>query len=147
MKRDYPERPIVAIGVVVIKGDKILLIKRSKPPKHAAWSIPGGAQEIGETTSEAAIREVYEETAITIGPPHFLTVIDYIDRDETQSVKHHYTLIDYAAYYQYGSLKAGDDAEAAKWVHVDQISEYNLWTETEKIIYNALTMMKKLPDA
>jgi len=147
MKRTYPERPVVAVGVVVIKDDRILLVKRSKPPKSAEWSIPGGAQELGETAVDAAIREVYEETAITIGKPHFLEVVDYIDRDDDGSVRHHYTLIDYAANYHSGALSAGDDAEDAKWVPLARLSEYNLWAETEKIIHNAVRKMKKTPHA
>lgn len=142
MTRDYPKRPIVAVGVVVVKDNKILLIRRAKPPMPDSWSIPGGAQELGETTRQAAIREVREETAITIESLHFLKVIDYIVRNEESGVKHHYTLIDYAANYGSGTLAAGDDAHDAKWVPISQISEYNLWTETEKIIYNAVEMLK-----
>lgn len=142
MKREYPERPMVAVGVVVLKGDEVLLIKRAKPPKSDSWSIPGGAQELGETTLQAAIREVYEETAITIENPLFLEVVDYIDRDQQDRVKHHYTLIDYAANCHSGTLKAGDDAMQAKWVPIDRLSEYNLWTKTEKIIYYALDKLK-----
>lgn len=144
MKRDYPNRPIIAVGVVVIKGDSVLLIKRSKPPKSEAWSIPGGAQEIGETVLDTARREVLEETAITIDTPHFLDIIDYIDQDENNEVKHHYTLIDYAAQYQSGDVSAGDDAIDAKWVSIDDLSEYNLWQETEKIIYSALDKLKDI---
>lgn len=142
MKRDYPIRPIIAVGVVVIKGDEILLIRRAKPPKSGSWSIPGGAQELGETTRQTAMREVKEETAITVENLRFLDIIDYIDRDEENDVRHHYTLIDYAADYHSGTLIAGDDAEQAKWVPIDQISEYNLWSETEKIILTAVEKLK-----
>lgn len=142
MKRDYPERPIVAVGVVVVKGDNILLIRRAKPPMPQCWSMPGGAQELGETTRQAAIREVQEETAITIKNLQFLAVIDYIDRDAANRIKHHYTLIDYAADYHCGTLAAGDDAQDAKWVPIHRISEYNLMPETEKIIYNAVEILK-----
>lgn len=142
MKRDYPTRPLVAVGVVVIKGDEILLIRRNKPPNPGSWSIPGGAQELGETTIQAAIREVREETAVTIENLHFLDIIDLIDRDPEGRVKHHYTLIDYAANYHSGTLMAGDDAEQAKWVPIEQISEYSLWSETEKIILAAVEKLK-----
>ncbi len=142
MKRDYPKRPIIAVGVVVVKDNKILLIRRTKPPKSDSWSIPGGAQELGETTVQAAIREVLEETAITIDNPQFLDVVDYIERDETSNIKHHYTLVDYAANYGSGDLAAGDDAEQAIWVPIDQLSEYNLWQETERIIIAAMKKLK-----
>lgn len=141
MQREYPKRPIVAVGVVVIKDGHVLLIKRLKPPKKSQWSIPGGAQELGETTIETAIREVREETAITIEAPVFLAVVDYIGRDDAQTIEHHYTLIDYAARYQGGTISAGDDAGEVKWVPLDQLCQYDLWRETEKIIQQAVAIL------
>ncbi|PCI34491.1 MAG: hypothetical protein COB54_01540 [Alphaproteobacteria bacterium] len=145
MKRDYPERPIVAVGVVVLKDDQVLLIRRSKPPRPDSWSIPGGAQELGETTRQAGAREVLEETAITVADLHFLEVIDLIEHDEKGAVEHHYTLIDYAARYQSGTPQAGDDAHDAKWVPLDQLCEYTLWEETTKIITRAVEKLKNAP--
>ncbi len=142
MIREYPDRPIAAVGVVVVRDDKILLIRRSKPPKSNSWSIPGGAQELGETTEQTAVREVYEETAIVIEKPHFLDIINYIDRDREERIKHHYILIDYAAAYKSGTLRAGDDADEARWVPVDQLPHYHLWPETEKIIYEAIDRLE-----
>ena len=66
MKREYPKHPIPAVGVVVFKDENILLIQRNKPPKAEEWSIPGGAQNLGERMVNAAIREVKEETNIDI---------------------------------------------------------------------------------
>ena len=64
--REYPARPVVAVGVVVFSKEKVLLIKRNKPPKSSQWSIPGGAQNLGETLKNTAAREVLEETGIKI---------------------------------------------------------------------------------
>jgi len=143
MTRDYPDRPIAAVGVVVVRDDKILLIRRAKPPKLNEWSIPGGMQEIGETTEDAAFREVLEETSITIERPQFLDIVNYIDRDRNGRVKHHYTLIDYAANYHSGVLRAGDDAGEARWVSIDRLSHYNLWSKTESMIYKAIDRLTK----
>ena len=145
MKRDYPERPIVAVGVVVIKDDQVLLIRRSKPPRSDSWSIPGGAQELGETTQQAGVREVLEETAITVRDLHFFEVIDLIEHDNSGAVEHHYTLIDYAARYYSGTPLAGDDAHDAKWVPLDDLSEYTLWEETTKIIDRAVEKLRNAP--
>lgn len=142
MTRDYPDRPIAAVGVVVVRGDKILLIRRTKPPKANGWSIPGGMQELGETTEQAAVRELFEETSITMEKPQFIDIVNYIDRDRDERIKHHYILIDYAANYRSGSLRAGDDAGEARWVPMDQLSQYDLWPETEKIIYKAINRLK-----
>lgn len=137
LKREYPDQPIIAVGVVVISNKKILLIKRNKPPKPSEWSIPGGAQHLGETMKETAVREVLEETGIEIKNITLIDVVDFIQRDENAKPKYHYSLIDYVAECESGTLKAGDDAGEAKWVSFDDLERYNLWEETIAIIRKA----------
>ncbi len=119
------------------------MIKRGKPPKSDNWSIPGGAQELGETLIEAAHREIMEETGIKIYSPYFLETIDFIDHTDKGDILHHYTLIDYVAEYKSGEIMAGDDARSAKWVSLNNLSEYNLWDETEKVIIKAREALKR----
>ncbi len=135
--REYPDRPIVAVGVVVFKERQVLLIKRNKPPKPYMWSIPGGAQDLGEKLQETAKREVFEETGIKIDNVKLLDVVDFIDHDEIGNIKFHYSLIDYAATYKEGTLIAADDAIEARWVALDELEQYNLWTKTVHIIQKA----------
>lgn len=137
MKRDYPDRPITAVGVVVIKDGNILLVKRNKAPKQELWSIPGGAQHLGEPLKDAAAREVLEETGITIKNITLLDALDFIERNEESAVKYHYSLIDYGAEYEAGELVAGDDALDAKWVSFDDLGRYKLWQKTIDIIEKA----------
>lgn len=142
MKREYPNHPIPAVGVVVFKGDHILLIKRNKPPKSAEWSIPGGAQNLAETLKDAAAREVLEETNIKINNIRLLDAVDFIDKDPQDKIRYHYSLIDYMADYESGELSAGDDALLAKWVPLCDLASYNLWETTIKLIEDA-TKIKK----
>lgn len=132
--RQYPTRPWVGIGVVVHKDHDILLIKRSKAPNKGVWSLPGGAQDLGETIMNGAMREVLEETGLVTYDHQVIDCLDSIHRDEEGKVEYHYTLIEVSCLYQSGELRALDDAADAKWVPFDQIQELNLPKNTQMII-------------
>ena len=134
MSREYPDRPFVGVGVVVWRGDEVLLIQRGKPPRLGAWSLPGGAQELGETVRETAVREVLEETNIEIEVTHLIDVVDGITRDEDGRVRMHYTLVDFAAEWRAGEPVAGSDAMGAQWILPDDLGPLRLWKETLRII-------------
>jgi 8-oxo-dGTP diphosphatase len=134
MERTYPERPFVGIGVVVLRGEEVLLIKRGKPPRAGQWSIPGGVQHLGETVVEAARREVREETGLDVEIIEAIAVIDSISRDEAQRIKYHYTLVDLLAEWRSGEAVAGDDAAAVAWVPLDGLETIPLWHETVRVI-------------
>lgn len=132
--RSYPERPIVGVGVVVWRDDRVLLIRRGKPPGLGQWSLPGGAQQLGETVHETARREVMEETGLHIHVTGLIDVVDGIHRDSDGRVEYHYTLIDLAATAVAGEAVAADDAQEAAWFAPETLATLGLWSETERII-------------
>ena len=134
MTREYPDYPMVGVGVVVWKDETVLLIQRGKPPRAGAWSLPGGRQELGETTREAGVREVLEETGIKIEIKDLIDVVDTINRDDSGRVRMQYTLVDYWAEWKSGEPTAGTDAVDARWVHPEGLPDYNLWDETLRVI-------------
>ena len=141
MSRSYPNRPIVGVGVVVFRDDRVLLIKRGKPPRMGDWSLPGGMQEIGETVFEAAVREVQEETGVTICDIALIDVVDSITLDDDARVQFHYTLIDVVAKWRSGEPAGGSDAMHAEFVSLDDVSKMVLWRETHRIIAKARGML------
>ena len=119
----YPDQPRVAVGAVVFKGQRVLLVRRGKPPALGRWAIPGGSVQLGETLQQAAEREIWEETGIRIaaGKPAF--VFDVVDRDADGSIRYHYVIVDLDATYQGGAIRPGDDALEARWVAAHELAE------------------------
>lgn len=134
MSRLYPQRPIVGVGAVVWRDDKVLLVRRAKPPRRGQWSLPGGAQEVGETVFQAARREVLEETGLTIEVLGLVEVVDSIEPDDSGRIRSHYTLVDVIAAWRSGEATPGDDADAASWFGLDELPALRLWSETERVI-------------
>jgi 8-oxo-dGTP diphosphatase len=132
--REYPPRPIVGIGVVVLRPEAVLLVRRGRPPNIGAWSIPGGAQELGETAEQAARRELAEETGLSVGALHLAANVDSIALDEAGRVRFHYTIIDFAARWVEGEPRAGSDVIDAAWAGLDRLESFALWSEAIRVI-------------
>jgi 8-oxo-dGTP diphosphatase len=145
--REYPARPIVGIGVVVLKGDHVLLVRRGKPPNIGAWTLPGGAQELGETAEAAARRELAEETGIEVGPLSLAAQVDNIRRDAQGRIQYHYTIIDFAGPWRAGEPIAGSDVSEAVWAPLDGLERFGLWSEAHRVIAIAREIVARLPNA
>lgn len=134
LTRQYPKRPIPAVGVVVWKDERVMLIRRAKPPRQGEWSLPGGVQKVGETISEAAAREVAEETGCSIEMIGLVDIVDSIHRDDKGLVRFHYTLVDVVARWLDGDGVAGGDATDLDWFSIEKLAQLELWAETVRII-------------
>lgn len=133
--------PVVGVGAVVWKQDQFLLVKRAKPPRQGLWSLPGGAQELGETYRETALREVKEEAGIDIEIVGLVDVVDSIHPDGNGDYDHHYTIVDVAALWASGNLIAGDDASDARWFTLEDLDTLDLWDETVRVIRESRTLI------
>lgn len=138
--RQFPDRPWVGIGVVVRRGDEILLVRRGKPPRQGEWGIPGGAQELGETIFDGAVREVFEETGLTVAPAGIVTAVDAIHRTADGRVGFHYTLVEVVADVVSGEAAPADDIDAVQWVASDKAGDFVQWEETLRVIALARAM-------
>lgn len=126
MKREYPDRPIVGVGAVIIHSGRILLVKRGSPPLLGQWSLPGGVVELGETLRSAAEREAREETGLVVKAGEVLEVLDRIIPGEGGRAQYHYVLIDFLCHVTGGELLAGGDAADAIWANADDLEKFNL---------------------
>jgi mutator protein MutT len=134
MKREYPDRPWVGVGVLVFKSGKVLLGRRAREPRMGQWSVPGGTIELGETVREAATREIREEFNIQIEIQQVFDVFDRIFRDPEGRVQFHYVLIECVARYQSGELRPADDVEEAEWVDPQELLPYELPADQIEVI-------------
>ena len=142
--RHYPDRPICGVGIVVFFQQKVLLIRRVKPPRQGEWSIPGGKQKLGETLQQAARREVQEETGLNLGPLMLVDVVDSIFKDSQGQIQYHYSLVEWIGEFVSGELNAADDASDAEWFELNEIKNLGLWEKTVEIINKADNIRKNL---
>lgn len=116
MGTEYPESPRAAVGAIVMRGGRVLLVERGNPPAQGVWAIPGGSVELGETMREAAEREVLEETGVRIRAGELVHAFDSVVRDDDGRVRFHYVILDFAAEDLGGEVVAGGDAADARFV-------------------------------
>lgn len=128
--------PTPAVGVVCLKDDKVLLIRRGSPPRQGEWSLPGGRIEPGERLADAALRELREETGVEA---ELIGLVDVVDGLFPEAARH-YVLIDYAARWTMGEPVAGDDAAEAAFFPFETALDKVDWDETRRIIRMARRM-------
>ncbi len=133
-KEEYPDQPRVAVGAIVFKDRKVLLVRRGKPPARNLWAIPGGSVEVSETLQRAAEREIYEETGITIQALEPIYTFDYIERDESGCARFHYVIVDLTADYVGGEPRPGDDAAEARWVSAQELASLRVSLKTLQLL-------------
>jgi 8-oxo-dGTP diphosphatase len=128
LSRQYPKKPVVGVGAIILDGDQILLEKRKNSPGKGKWSVPGGLVDLGENVEDAVVREVKEETGLEVYEPRLVDVVDYISLGERGGVMYHYVIIDYLVTSKGGKPKAASDAADLKWVPFNEVDEYDLTT-------------------
>jgi ADP-ribose pyrophosphatase YjhB (NUDIX family) len=135
--RRYPQRPIIGVGALILRRDRILMAQRGKQPLIGWWSLPGGALETGEALADAVRREVREETGLDIRPLGVLEIFERIMRDRSGAPEYHYVLIDYMCRVMGGTLAAGDDVCAVEWVRRRDLPKLQITEGTLAVIEKA----------
>lgn len=128
--RRYPIRPHIGVGILLIRDNHLLLVKRKYNPDAGYWSIPGGHLDLGEKVQDAAIREAYEETGFKTEITKLAGIINKIMYDEKGEIEYHYVLINYFVKQIEGDADqppvADDDALEAKFVPFEELKYFKL---------------------
>jgi ADP-ribose pyrophosphatase YjhB (NUDIX family) len=142
--REYPERPIVGIGGVVIDEGRALLVRRGSEPLLGEWSIPGGTLELGETLEEGVARELLEETGLEVRIVELIEVFDRIYVESTAQSKKgprfHYVIVDYLCQRMGGEPLAGSDVTDVVFAREEELGKYHLTETAMRILHKAFAM-------
>jgi mutator protein MutT len=142
LRREYPERPIVGVGGVVIQNDRALLIRRGSAPLEGEWSIPGGMLEIGETILEGVQRELLEETAVEVRVLDLIEVFERVTRDDEGRLKYHFVILDYLCEAVRGEAQAGSDVTDVAWARETELNGYSLTPTATRVIQKAFEIAR-----
>jgi 8-oxo-dGTP diphosphatase len=157
LSREYPDRPVVGVGGVVIDNGRALLIRRGSEPMKGQWSIPGGTLELGESLESGVVRELQEETGLTVRILEMIEVFDRIYEDEVDATgvvvadsssenfkkkgpRYHYVIIDYLCERISGDAKAGSDVTDVAFATEDEFSKYGVTETATRILRKAFVM-------
>ncbi len=132
--REYPPTPIVGVGGVLLRDDRVLLVRRKRDPGAGLWSIPGGHVRLGETLEEACARELAEETGLEVEPLRPIYAFDYIERDGEGRVRYHYVVVDLLCRPVGGTLRPGGDAKEVRWIPLDRALDLKLTSSTRRLL-------------
>jgi 8-oxo-dGTP diphosphatase len=124
MQREFPPVPLVGVGAVVVDEGRVLLVRRGCEPLKGQWSLPGGLLELGESLTAGVSREVQEETGLAVEPIELIELLDRIHHEDLR-VRYHYVIADYLCRVTGGTLRAGSDADDARWVERAEWNSYS----------------------
>ena len=142
--RSYPERPFLAVSAAIVRAGQVLLVRRARPPAAGLFSLPGGVVELGETLEEAVVREVREETGLTIEPVGLAGFRETIVRDGDARIERHFVILTFAARWRGGEVKLNEEFSEARWLEPAEIAGLPTTPGLGEIVANAL---KRLQDA
>ena len=135
--RSFPARPILAVSAAIFRAGKVLIVRRARPPAAGLHTLPGGGVEVGETLVEAVVREVREETALTIAPVALVGYREAIVRAADGRVERHFVILPFAARWIAGEPQVNEELSEARWLDPPQIADLVTTAGLAEIIVNA----------
>ncbi len=140
--REYPARPVVGVGGVVIRDDRALLVRRGSEPLKGEWSIPGGTLELGETILEGVARELREETGLDVRVIELIEVFERIFPGDGQRPRYHFVILDYLCEAPEGAARPGSDVTDIAFARQEELDRYHLTPTATRVLKKAFAMAR-----
>ena len=140
-ERTYPQRPFLAVSAAIFRNGKVLVVRRARKPALNLYTLPGGAVEAGETLVEAAIREVREETSLSIEPVALAGHREVIARDDKGKVERHFVILCFASRWLAGEPVLSDELDDSRWVDPSELGNYSTTDGLAEIVTTAATLL------
>jgi 8-oxo-dGTP diphosphatase len=141
--RNYPARPILAVSAAIVRDGRVLIVRRApKPPAGGLYTLPGGVVEVGETLAEAVVREVQEETALTIEPMALAGYLDAIAKDGDGRIRRHFVILPFAARWIAGEPVLNEELTEALWLEPAAVTGLKTTDGLAGIVESAVAIVK-----
>lgn len=140
-ERTNPQRPFLAVSAAIFRNGKVLVVRRARKPALNLYTLPGGAVEAGETLVEAAIREVREETSLSIEPVALAGHREVIARDDKGKVERHFVILCFASRWLAGEPVLSDELDDSRWVDPSELGNYRTTDGLAEIVTTAATLL------
>ena len=140
-ERTNPQRPFLAVSAAIFRNGKVLVVRRARKPALNLYTLPGGAVEAGETLVEAAIREVREETSLSIEPVALAGHREVIARDDEGKVERHFVILSFASRWLAGEPVLSDELDDSRWVDPSELGNYRTTDGLAEIVTTAATLL------
>ena len=140
--RAYPNRPMLAVSAAIIRDGCVFIARRARGPALGVWTMPGGMVEAGETLSEALIREILEETSMTIVPVALAGHREVVVRDSEGRVSRHFVILCCASRWVSGETKLNDELDDSKWARPAELKELKTTEGLDEIVAAAFERME-----
>ena len=142
-ERTYPQRPYLAVSAAIIRGGKVLVVRRARRPALNLYTLPGGAVELGEPLTDALVREVREETSLSVEPVALAGHRDVIARDAQGRIERHFVILCFAARWLAGEPILNDELDDARWVEPSELGAYRTTEGLAEIVTAAATVLMR----
>jgi 8-oxo-dGTP diphosphatase len=143
--RSYPTRPYLAVSAAIFRDDRVLIVRRARPPAHGLYTLPGGGVELGETLEEAVVREVREETGLEVEPMALAGYRQAITRDTAGVIERHFVILPFAARWVAGEVSLNGELSEARWLEPSALDGLKTTEGLALIVQTALERLKTGP--